>query len=81
LAQRSLDIREFARRVERLCDFFLAKVSEETGRTGSSDIKVIEDLKEDAADIQSDRVTIGSETLFGLNDYMAGVNVPSSEEN
>lgn len=79
MPQKTLDIREFAERVERLCDFFLNRVSEETGRTGSDDIKVIEDIKEDAADIASDRVKIGSETLFGLSEYMAGINSPSEK--
>lgn len=75
MSTREIDIKEFARRVERVCDFLLAKF-EEGGRDGSSDLKVIEDLKADAADIQFDKALVGSETLFGLDAYMKGDNVP-----
>ena len=76
-----IEIKEFAQRVERLCDFFLSRVSEETGRNGSNDQKVIEDLKEDAADIQCDRVQVKSETLDGLYDYMHGADIVPEETN
>lgn len=69
---REVDIKEFARDVERLCDFFLSKVSQEEGRDGSDDLKVIEDLKEIAADIQFDKIRVTSETLDGLSAYMKG---------
>jgi hypothetical protein len=69
-----MEIKEFARRVEHLCDFFLSK----TERDGSKDRKIIEDLKEDAADIQFDQVEIASGVFTGLNDYMVGI--PDSPE-
>jgi hypothetical protein len=76
---RKLEIVAFARRVERLCDFFLAKISEEEGRDGSDNVKVIEDLKEEAADIQVyHKDTL--ETLKGLDDFMKGAP-PAVEEN
>ncbi len=71
-----IEIKDFAERVERVCDFFIAKVSEETGRRESNDLRVIEDLKEDAANLQFDPAT---ETLTGLHDYMNGLN-PIPEE-
>jgi len=40
----------------------------------SSDIKVIEDLKEDAADIQCDKVPIVSTVLEGLDSYIRGAS-------
>lgn len=70
---KDLDIKDFAKRVERLCDFLLDKLSDESGRDGSNDVKVIEDLKEDAADIQSDRVPLVSQTFSGLDSYMRGL--------
>lgn len=68
---RDLDIKEFAQRVERLCDFFINKIKEENNGK-SSDLKVFEDLKEDAADIQSDQAPIVSTVLRGLDGYMRG---------
>lgn len=67
-----IDIKEFSERVERVCDFFLSKVSNQKERNGSNDLKVIEDLKEDAADLQTDRASVASEAIEGLYDYMRG---------
>jgi len=79
-ATKKVEIKEFARRVERLCDFFIGKVAEETGKDGSNDLKVIENLKEEAADIQFDRIQLlGVGSIEGLSDYMQGV--ASKEEN
>lgn len=69
---RTVNIEDFARRVERMCDFILAKKGDETGRDGSPDLKVIEDLKEEAADLQFSIQPI-TETLDGLHEYMKGV--------
>ena len=69
-ASRKIEIKEFARRVETLCDFFIAKYDREIGKDGSNDLKVLEDLKEDAADIHMDNAQIVSETLSGLSAYM-----------
>lgn len=71
--KRKVEIKEFAERVERMCDFLIGKVIEENGRDESNDLKIIEDLKEDAADIQFDRVHAGTKAIEGLSDYMHGV--------
>lgn len=62
-------VKDFAARVERLCDYFLSKIE----RNGSSDRKVLEDLKEISADIQFDRVeVVGINSIEGLHDFMLG---------
>lgn len=76
---RQLEIVGFARRVERFCDFFLSQVSEEKQRDDSPNLKVIDDLKEEAADIQA-YYKETSESLKGLSDYMKGLD-PVFEEN
>lgn len=73
---KKIEIKEFARRVEHLCDFFLSK----TEADGSKDRKVIEDLKETAADIQFEQVEIAEGAYIGLDDYMRGiVNAPEEQ--
>ena len=73
---RKIEINEFARRVEHVCDFFLSK----TEAKGTDDRKVLEDLKNDAADIQFDVVEVETAPYSGLYDYIKGVpNTP--EEN
>jgi cell shape-determining protein MreC len=57
------EIKSFAMRVERICDFLLNKTE-----THSEDKETIQKLKEEAADIQADRL----DSLTGLNDYMRG---------
>ena len=64
---KEIKIEDFARRVERLCDFFLAK----TEADGSEDRKILENLKEEAANVQFDMTRIGS--FEGLSDFMNGV--------
>lgn len=49
---KELDVIDFARRVERLCEFLLMGIS----KTGTADHLAIENLKDDAADIQFHRV-------------------------
>lgn len=66
LIARAVDLKEFAQRVERMCDFFLNRVE----KNGSQDRKVIEDLKEDAADLQIHESK--SSTVDGLRNYMHG---------
>lgn len=56
------EVEEFARRVERLCDFLLDKLPE------GEDRDVLQKLKEEAADIQFNH----SEVLEGLDKYMRG---------
>lgn len=77
MTQQFVNITKFAERVERLCDFFLAKISEEAGTDNTNDLKVINDLKQDAANIQFNRSGT-KETLTGLYDYMNGVPNESS---
>lgn len=69
---KTIEIKTFARRVERLCDYLLVKQNGEIGRADLDDLKVIEDLKNDAADIQFNRVHMVSENFRGLSDYMKG---------
>lgn len=71
---RDLNIKEFAERVERLCDYILSRLSAEQARSGSKDVMVLERMKEDAADIQFDRVSLTENTLLGLYDHMFGVS-------
>lgn len=73
---KKIDIKEFAQRVERLCDFLIAKRVMETGKDGSNDLRVVEDLKEDAADIQFEKVDLGVNVIDGLYDYMKGASLP-----
>jgi len=67
-----VDIKEFAIRVERLCDFLLAKMDKD----GSNDVVALQNLKEEAANIQINNTNVVSESIFGLSEYMKGVNVP-----
>ena len=76
---RKLEIKEFARRVERMCDFLLSKVSEEEKRNDSPDLKVLDELKEEAADIQFYYAET-SESLKGFSDYMSGLDSVSEEK-
>jgi len=61
LAIRQIELKDFARNVERLCDFLLGDTSEGNSDTGSKDRQVLTDLKTDAADIQFDRLQVISE--------------------
>lgn len=77
---RKIDLKDFAMRVERLCNFFIAQGTAQTGRDGSDDLRVLEDLKEEAADIQFDRVQIVSGSLQGLSDFMRGFPEEKNEK-
>ncbi len=76
MSKEKLDLKDFAARVERMCDFFITKYASNVGRDGSIDLKILEDLKEEAANIQFDKVDVGTEILDGLSDFMKGANVP-----
>jgi hypothetical protein len=67
-----VDIEEFAKRVERLCDFLINKA----GSTGSDDLRIIQDLKEDATDIQVYKYFETEGMFKGLSSHMKGVNTP-----
>lgn len=69
---RNVDVSEFARRVERLCDYLLDKVRNEKGMDGSSDLRVIQNIKEDATDLALFHGAPVSANLEGLSDYMKG---------
>jgi hypothetical protein len=63
---------EFARRVERMCDFFIAKYTDETGRNSSDDLIALETLKENAANFQANPPGVVS-ILEGFDNYMRGM--------
>jgi hypothetical protein len=73
---KKIEIKEFAKRVEHVCDFFLSR----SEANGSSDRKVLEDLKEDAADIQFKQIEITSGAYIGLDEYIRGINTASEEK-
>jgi hypothetical protein len=75
---RSVNINDFAARVERLCDFLLSRIYEETGRTGSDEQKILEDLREEAVKIQVNGAPV-KETLEGLKDFMGVLPMISKE--
>lgn len=64
------DIRTFAEKVERLCEFLLVGMDKD----GSEDVIAIQKLKDEAADIQN--ITRNANvSVAGLADYMKGVLV------
>lgn len=63
----SKDVKDFALRVERLCDYLLDRIDV---KDGSNDIKVIQDLKEDAANFQFQDMSL----VKGLSDYVNGIS-------
>lgn len=71
---KEIDLKEFAERVERVCEFFLSQ----TEADGSEDRRIIEDLKEVAANIQFDQAVLKFDLLKGLSDHMSGL--PSKEQ-
>lgn len=73
---KKIELKDFARRVEHVCDFFLSK----TEADGSADRKILENLKEDAADIQFDQAEVTSGPYIGLDDYMRGLVTAPEEE-
>lgn len=75
-----VDIKKFAERVERLCDFLLDKMSIETGLTGSESQKILEDLKDDAANIKMFGGRMAEKTLDGLHEFMRGFPKVSEPE-
>lgn len=67
---KSVDIQEFARRVEGLCDFLLSKIEI---KDGSDDVRLIQDIKEDAADLQHSELESGYAAITGLHNFMKGL--------
>jgi len=74
---KTIEIREFAQRVERLCDFLLNRMREEGSKDKSTSARVIEDLRNDAADIQFHRLNY-PDMFDGLDNFMRGI--PLKEE-
>lgn len=64
------DIKDFAERVELLCDFLISKAQKD----GRADILVIQKLKERAADIQAANLdeALTDLTITGLDKHMRG---------
>lgn len=70
------EIQAFAERVERVCDFLL----DQTPRDGSEDRKVLEDLKNEAANLQFSDLTILYADLDGLSSFMKGAYMAPDRE-
>lgn len=66
------DLKDFAQRVERLCDFILDKLPKD----GTADVLVVQKLKEDAADIQHVSFHPMDAAIYGLDRYMKGDQAP-----
>ena len=62
------DIRDFAERVERLCDFLLDGLEKD----GSDDVVELQKIKKDAADLQSKNASVSIE---GLSNHIRGVPI------
>jgi hypothetical protein len=74
-----VDVTEFARRTERLCDFLLVKMFDEEGRVGSTEQKILEDLKDDAVNLQMFGARMTVKSLDGLDEFMHGLPNASVE--
>jgi hypothetical protein len=55
-----------------VCDFLIDEYAKKAGRDGSDDLKVLEDLKNEAADIQAGRTTVDV-PLIGLADAVKDI--------
>jgi hypothetical protein len=66
MPEKQIDIIEFANRVERLCDFILDKIP---FKDGSIDQITIQNIKDEAADIQT---KFNPLFLDGLSQYIRG---------
>jgi hypothetical protein len=76
LTPKQIEIKEFAQRVERLCDYLLGQVKPEN--SGDKDILVIKDLKEDAADLQFKENELIEIKFNGLDNFMKGLSKEST---
>lgn len=65
------DIRDFAERVERLCDFILGGLTKD----GSDDVAALQKLQKDAADLQSIKRN-ANVSIEGLSGFMKGDTKP-----
>jgi hypothetical protein len=71
MRHRQVDVKDFASRVERMCEFILDQIEE---KDGSLDISFIQDLKKDAADIQFNPRLYGDISLRGLDKHIRGIS-------
>ena len=70
MGKEEINIREFAERVERLCEFIFNQVDE---KDGSPDLIFVHKLREDAADIQFNRKVFSGISLIGLDNHARGI--------
>lgn len=72
MPEQDVDIVKFAEKVERLCDFLLAKKRNAEGGelTESPNTRAILELKDVAADIATGKVNVGQDPIAGLDNYM-----------
>jgi hypothetical protein len=70
MSSKQIDIKDFAIRVERLCEFILDQLDE---KTGSPEQILIQELREDAANIQFSPRLHGDISLSGLDDHIRGI--------
>lgn len=68
-----IDIKEFALRVERMCEFILNQIDD---RTDTTEHIFLEKLKQDAANIQFNPRLYGDISLHGLDDHIRGISKP-----
>ena len=68
MAIRRIDIKDFADRVERMCEFILMQVDKD----GSQDVTFVQQIKEDAADLQCIPNDMNNLSIDGIHDYMKG---------
>ena len=73
MTDKEIDPRDFADRVERLCDFILNRIADDPN---SANVRVIHKLKEDAADIQFKYASFRGISLIDLSDHMKGLGTP-----
>lgn len=70
MINKEINIREFASRVERMCEFILYQIEE---KDGSPDIVFVQKLKEDAAFIQYNPRPFDGISIKGLDDHTRGI--------
>lgn len=70
--EKKIDIQNFARRVEDLCSFLLERIpSNSENIEDLHDLKIIQDLKQDAADLQFSDFQMTVNVLDGLAEFVS----------
>lgn len=72
MAKPKANIKEFAEKVERVLDFIIVQYEEEHGNYESPDLKILHDLKNEAANIHMGSVEIGI-SLDGLAEDIGSI--------